>query len=149
MPNEIRKWIPIGSVILACFLLWYLSQPDVQMETRSPVEKLTPPSPAATFDPPKGLRNPLDSSTVIPREKPGEKHMVHLSTTTARGAAPEKRAVRIDGIVWSRSMPLVSINGRLLREGARIPQGRVLRIRPTSVRLEINGKSVEKKVMAP
>jgi hypothetical protein len=46
-------------------------------------------------------------------------------------------------------MPLVSINGRLLREGARIPQGRVLRIRPTSVRLEINGKSVEKKVMAP
>jgi len=149
MPNEIRKWIPIGSVILACFLLWYVSQPEVQMEARKPVEKMAPPSPVATYVAPAGLRNPMDASVVIDVVKAYEKKLVHKSTATAHVLIPSRRAIRIEGIVWSPSLPLVSINGKLVREGGHIPQGRVLRIRPTKVRLEIDGKIVEKKVMAP
>ena len=149
MPNEIRKWIPIGSVILACFLLWYVSQPEVQMEARKPVEKMAPPSPPATYAVPAGLRNPMDASVVIDVVKAYEKKMVHKSTTTARAAAFRKNAIRIEGVVWSPTLPLASINGKLVGEGGRIPRGRVLRIRPTRVRLEVDGKIVEKKVMGP
>jgi len=138
-----QRWIPIILVLAASYALITLSRPRLETEEAAAISKIELPPPPAEYAPPPGMRNIFEYGEKVSSAE------TLKSTGTAKGrgkaAKPELAGVFVEGIVWSQSNPMVSVNGVLLTEGTVYRNLKVVRITPDRVVLSVNGKTIEKR----
>ncbi len=135
MPPEIKRWIPLVCVLVFCYFLWSSAHPTLSVPQERPTEKMKSPKKLKEYVYPKGLRDPFGAPTAVVEEKPVEEKVVKKKRV---------QTMHINGIIWDAHMPLVSVNGHLLSEGSSWGEGRVIKIHPDKVEVEVRGRVFEK-----
>ncbi len=134
------RWLPIAIVFIAAFSLIHFSNTDIEMGEAQEAEKMTLPTPPVDYEPPNNLRNIFTYEAAYTPE---------VAQSTETGKAVKAKIKKgdlsgffVNGIVWSKSNAMVSINGTLLSEGMTYKNLKVLKIMPDRVTVSLNGKIV-------
>ena len=154
MKFDFQRWLPLIIVVAMSGALVYMSMQNAELvDTPVPAPQPMPPE-ITDYTPPANIRVPFEYDVIVSTLPPKiEEQEVALSTSAKgphgkKGKAqlnPEER-IYINGIIWSPVTPLVSINGRILTEGATIGKDiKILKIMPNKVRLQVKNKIVDKK----
>jgi len=136
--EQLTKWIPLACVIGAGGLLWSLSQPTRLKRPESEATRMKGAPPKTDYVNPSLPRDPFAQPAPGAREekkedKPGKK-------------SRRSQDIKVDGIFWDPTTPMVSINGRILSEGEKIKKFQVIKIYPDHVVLDLEGKKVVKRL---
>ncbi|MFA5161591.1 MAG: hypothetical protein WC421_05045 [Elusimicrobiales bacterium] len=134
----VQRIIPLAAVLALGAAMVYFSRPITDTGEAAAIEKIEEPPEVRDYQLPPGMRNIFEYMVVE----------VEISTATrqAKIVKNELAGLSVNGIVWSRTSPMVSINGVLLTEGRVFKNLKVLKIYPDRVRLDLNGKIIERRM---
>ena len=135
---DTQRIIPLVAALAAGCAMVYFSRAVTDTGEAAAIEKMEEPPAVKDYQIPPGIRNIFEYTVVE----------VAVSTTAAKAkiSKDELAGFAVNGIVWSRTNPMVSINGVLLTEGRVLKNLKVLKIYPDSVRLDFNGKIIERRM---
>lgn len=160
---NIKRWIPLAIVGAAAGCLVYLSNENISMESDAAPAQIDVPPQGMDYRLPNNFRNffhirkkaDMEAPAAIVSESTGTE--VRNSTQTANTAKgpgikaagpkqPTPKDVTLQGIIWDPVSPIVSINGKLMKQGEKRDGIKVIKIFRDSALLDVNGKLVKKMV---
>lgn len=161
---NIKRWIPLAIVGAAAGCLVYLSNENISMEGEATPPQIDIPPQGTDYRLPNNFRNVFHirkkadveaAGTALANDSAGAS--VQNSTQTAGAAKgpggkaagpkqPVQKDVILQGIIWDPVSPIVSINGKLMKQGEKRDGIKVIKIFRDSALLDVNGKLVKKMV---
>jgi len=107
---DLKRWLPVIIVLAIGVAMVLYSRSAADVSEPAAVEKIEEPPPARDYEPPPAPRNIFEYTVPVVEESTAA---VKTKTKTPKD---ELSGYYINGIVWSTTNPMVSVNGVLLTE---------------------------------